>query len=188
MGKRIKKRSFELQGGIMKNVYERCPTYETQSFLLRLVKLEDAEDLLVCYSDKDNVSKFNADFCTSDFYYPTVSEMEDCIRFWLEEYQKQYYVRFSVVGKTEGKSIGTVEIFGGEAGVLRIDLSSKHNTEKSFAEILKLTIEQFIDDFEIASVKIKTSNIPEKINCIESFGFIPSKTYRTESGYHEYNI
>lgn len=71
---------------------------------------------------------------------------------------------------------------------MRIDLSSKNNTEESFGEILKLAIEQFIDDFEIGSVKIKSSNIPEKINCLESFGFIHSKTYRTEFGYHEYNV
>ena len=172
----------------MINVYEQCPIYETQSFILRLVKLEDAKDLLMCYSDKENVKGFNADFCTSDFYYSTVCEMEDCIRFWLEEYRKQYYVRFSVVDKSDSRAIGTVEIFGGEAGVLRIDLSSKYNTEKSFKEILKLTIEQFVDDLGIGSVKIKTSNIPEKISCIESFGFIPSKTYRTELVYHEYNI
>ena len=172
----------------MKNIYEQCPTYETESFILRMVKLEDAEDLLCCYSDRDNVKKFNADFCTSDFYYSTVEEMGNCIRFWLEEYKKQYYVRLAVIPKNNNRAIGTVEIFGGEAGVLRIDLSSGYNTEKSFAEIIKLTIEQFIDDFGIASVKIKTSNIPEKINCIENFGFVPSETYRTELGYHEYNI
>lgn len=172
----------------MKNIYEHCPTYETESFILRLVKLEDAEDLLSCYSDKNNAEKFNADFCTSDFYYATVEEMENCIKFWLEEYQKQYYVRFAIIPKSKGKAIGTVEVFGGEAGVLRIDLSSEYNTEKSFVEIIKLTIEQFVDDFEIESVKIKTSNIPEKIKCIENFGFVPSKTYRTEFGYHEYII
>lgn len=172
----------------MKNIYEHCPTYETESFIFRLVKLEDAEDLLCCYSDKENVKKFNTDFCTSDFYYLTVEEMKNCIRFWLEEYQKQYYVRFSVVCKSNGKVIGTIEIFGGEAGVLRIDLSSEYNTEKSFIEIFKLTIERFVDDFEIGSVKIKTSNIPEKINCIENLGFVLSNTYRTEFGYHEYNI
>lgn len=172
----------------MKNIYEQCPTYETESFFLRLVKLADAEELLSCYSDKENVKKFNADFCTSDFYYSTVEEMENCIRFWLEEYQKQYYVRFSVIPKSNNKAIGTVEIFGGEAGVLRIDLSSEYNTENSLTEIIKLTIEQFVDDFKIDSIKIKTSNIPEKINCIEALGFVPSKTYRTEFGYHEYNI
>ncbi len=172
----------------MKNIYKHCPTYETESFILRLVKLEDAENLLSCYSDKDNVKKFNADFCTSNFYYSTVEEMENCIKFWLEEYEKQYYVRFSVIPKNYNNAIGTVEIFGGEAGVLRIDLSSEYNTENSFNEIIKLTIEQFIDDFGIGSVKIKTSNIPEKIRCVENLGFIPSETYRTEFGYHEYNI
>lgn len=97
-------------------------------------------------------------------------------------------MRFAVIPKKNNRAIGTVEIFGGEAGVLRIDLSSEYNTEKSFAEIIKLTIEQFVDDFGIDSVKIKTSNIPEKIKCIEKLGFVPSETYRTEFGYHEYNI
>lgn len=144
----------------MKNVYEQCPIYETESFFLRLVKLEDAEDLLACYSDKDNVSKFNNDFCTSDFYYSTVSEIEDCIKFWLEEYQNQYYVRFSVINKADRKAIGTVEIFGGEAGVLRIDLSSKNNTEESFGEILKLTIEQ-INWIEEIKAELEKFNQPE---------------------------
>ena len=70
---------------------------------------------------------------------------------------------------------------------MRIDLSSEYNTENSFTEIIKLAIEQFIDDFKIDSIKIKTLNISEKINCIEALGFVPSKTYRTEFGYHEYN-
>ena len=63
-------------------------------------------------------------------------------------------MRFAVIPKNNNRAIGTVEIFGGEAGVLRIDLSSEYNTEKSFAEIIKLTIEQFVDDFGIDSVKI----------------------------------
>lgn len=69
----------------MKNVYEQCPIYKTDSFILRLVELEDAKDLLACYSDRDVISKCNADYCTSDFYYTTIEQMEDCIRFWLEE-------------------------------------------------------------------------------------------------------
>ena len=70
------------QGGmnIMINVYEQCPVYKTESFILRLVKIEDAEALLKCYSDKDTVSKMNSDYCTSDFFYTTKNEMEQCIR------------------------------------------------------------------------------------------------------------
>lgn len=171
----------------MKKVYENCPVYETKSFFLRLVKDDDAEALLKCYSDKENVKKFNSDFCTSDFYYSTIEEMKACIKFWLEEYKKQYYVRFAVIAKNKNYVIGTVEIFGGEAGVLRIDLSRQYNTEQSFEEIIKLTKEMFIDDFGIESVKIKTSNIPEMICCLEKSGFTPSTTFRVELGYHEYN-
>ena len=40
----------------MKNIYEQCPTYETESFILRMVKIEDAADLLCCYSDRENVN------------------------------------------------------------------------------------------------------------------------------------
>ena len=171
----------------MKNVYKNCPVYETTSFILRLVKTEDAEALLKCYSDKENVKKFNADFCTNNFYFSTLEQMKACIEFWLEEYQKQYYVRFAVVAKAKDKVIGTIEIFGGEAGVLRIDLSNQYNTEKSFKEIIKLTQERFIGDFGIESVKIKTSNIQEMVCCLEEAGFVPSETFRVELGYHEYN-
>lgn len=172
----------------MKNVYEKCPVYETDSFILRMVELEDAEALLACYSDKQNVKKLNSDYCTSDFYYSTVEEMKQCIRFWLEEYEKQYYVRFALIPKTESQAIGTVEIFGGEFGVLRIDLAQKYYTENNFEEIIRLSIDSFIDDFGIGSIKIKTSNIQEKINCLEKMGFLPSNTYRTELGYHEFNV
>ena len=68
------------------------------------------------------------------------------------------------------------------------NLKGKKAKDFSDKKVLYVTSEQFIDDFKIGSVKIKSSNIPEKIKCIESFGFIPSKTYRTELGYHEYNI
>lgn len=32
--------------------YQKCPVYETPSFLLRLVQLDDAQDLPACYSDR----------------------------------------------------------------------------------------------------------------------------------------
>lgn len=171
----------------MTNVYECCPTYETESFILRLVEVEDAQALLACYADEENVKKLNSDYCTSNFYYATVEDMEQCIRFWLDEYKKKYYVRFALVPKFQTQAIGTVEVFGGDAGVLRIDLSSKYDTEDNFAEIVRLAIDSFIEDFDIGSIKIKTLNIPEKIRCLENLGFVPSKTFRCALGYHEYN-
>ena len=113
--------------------------------------------------------------------------MEQCIKFWLEEYEKKYYVRFALISKSEKHAIGTVEIFGGDFGVLRIDLVQKYDTEENFAEIVHLAIDAFSDDFGIGSIKIKTSNISDRIECLEKLGFIPSKTFRNDLGYHEYN-
>lgn len=172
----------------MINVYDYCPIYETESFLFRLVRLEDAEALLKCYSDKETVSKMNSDYCTSDFYYTTKEEMEQCITFWLEEYEKQYYVRFAVISKTENQAVGTIEIFGGEGGVLRIDLAKEYETENNIIEITKLVIYTFSEDFGIESIKIKTVNTPERIKWLEALGFALSKKFRPELGYHEFDI
>ena len=113
--------------------------------------------------------------------------MRSCIRFWLDEYEKKYYVRFAIIPKMENQAIGTVEIFGGEFGVLRIDWARKYNLEDKFIEIVRVAIDSFINDFGIGSIKIKTSNIQERIGCLERLGFIPFKTFRNDLGYHEYN-
>ena len=44
--------------------YEICPTYESEHFFLRLVSLDDADDLLPCYSDLTVQELFNNDNCT----------------------------------------------------------------------------------------------------------------------------
>ena len=144
----------------MLNIYEHCPVYETESFVLHLVTLEDAEALLKCYSDKDMVLKMNSDYCTSDFFYTTKEEMEQCIKFWLEEYEKQYYVRFAVIPKSENNII----------------------------EIVMLVIHTFSGDFGIGSIKIKTANTPGRIKWLEALGFVVSKNFRPELGYHEFDI
>jgi len=172
----------------MIDVYECCPVYETESFIFRLVKLEDAEALLKCYSNQETVSKLNSDNCTSDFFYTTKEEMEQCIKTWLKEYEKKYYVRFAVIPKVENQAVGTVEIFGGEAGVLRIDLAKEYDIKNSINEIVKLAISRFSEDFGIGSIKVKTANTPERIKWLENLGFVISEKFRPELGYHEFDI
>lgn len=167
------------------NVYEKCPVYETDSFRLRLVTIEDAQALLVCYSDPESVSRLNTDFCTSDFYYTSIEEMTACIKFWLKEYEEHRYVRFAVVPKISGSAVGTVEIFGGEAGILRIDLAADYEKEIYIEEILRLAVLHLIRDFRIGSLKIKTANTPERIPLLKKYGFVPSKTFRPELVYYE---
>lgn len=168
-----------------KNVYGQCPVYDTKSFQLRLVRLEDAKALMACYSDKNAVAKINADYCTSAFYYTTLGQMEECIKLWLSEYEKQAYVRFSVIAKTVGHAVGTVEVFGGEFGVMRIDLAASFDKENYIEELLRLAVLHLIRDFQIGSMKIKTSNTQERIPLLIKYGFVLSTTFRPELGYYE---
>lgn len=167
------------------DIYKNCPEYETENFHLRLVKPEDAEALLECYSDRKAVSKANADNCTSNFYYTSIEQMEECIRFWLAEYQKGYYVRFAIIPKEENHAVGTMEIFGGEAGVLRLDIASRYEREGYIEELLRLVVLHLIRDFKAESLKIKAGNIPERVPLLEKYGFMPSETFRPGKGYYE---
>ncbi len=50
----------------MKNVYEECPRFENERWLLRFVKASDSEDLLKVYGDKNALPFFNSDNCDGD--------------------------------------------------------------------------------------------------------------------------
>ena len=81
-----------------KTIYDKCPVYSSDHFLLRLVEEGDAEDLLRCYSDASAVRLMNADNCTSDFHYETLDEMNDCIQGWLGAYRTSVsFIRFSII-------------------------------------------------------------------------------------------
>ncbi len=166
-------------------IYTECPKYETESFILRLVDMDDAEELLECYSDKLAVDKMNADNCTSNFYFQTVEEMKECISFWLDLYKKQCFVRFSVIEKQTQNAVGTIEIFGGEYGVLRIDLCTKYEEPKYIEELIRIAIYDFVRDFEIQNLEIKAINTPGRMPLLEKYGFVPSATFRPGSGYYE---
>ena len=51
------------------NPFLDCPVYETEHFIIRKLKREDAEALFSCYSDPDAARFFNGDCCGDDFYY-----------------------------------------------------------------------------------------------------------------------
>ncbi len=175
------------------DLYKQCLEYSTPSFHLRLVRTEDAKSLLDCYSDCEVASRANSDSCTSNFYYTTEEQMEKCIRFWLEEYQKGYYVRFAIIPqkgipqleKDADRAIGTMEISGGKTGVLRLDIASRYEQECYIEELLRLVVLELIPDFQVESLKVKAVNIPERIPILEKYGFLPSETFRPGMGYYE---
>ena len=82
----------------MLNPYERCPKYENENYLLRMVSKKDKEDLLKVYSDEKAVPFFNSDNCGGDdFHYTTENRMEQAIEYWLWEYDRQGFVRWTIV-------------------------------------------------------------------------------------------
>ena len=139
------------------NPYENCPCFDTEHFHLRLVTMDDAEDLMVCYGDRKAWPIFNADHCTSDFRYTELSEMRECIRFWLECYAVNDFVRWSVIDHAIGKAIGTIEMFDAPGGnsVMRLDLASAYETEALTGELLDLALARFYEFFTMSGIATK---------------------------------
>ena len=162
------------------NPYVKCPVLETKHFRLRLVKREDAADLLECYSDPVAQEFFNADNCTSDFCYQTAAEMEACIEGWLGAYEVQAYVRYAIVDKSSEKAVGTVEMFGGiglfqtPEGVLRLDICSGYENQECLEELFSICATDFFLLFE--AEQIITKAVPgaeQRITVLKKLNFRP---------------
>ena len=64
------------------NIYENCPTFESNRFIFRPVRDEDCADLVKVYGDKFALPFFNGDNCHGDnFYYATEERMREALGF-----------------------------------------------------------------------------------------------------------
>ena len=60
------------------NIFEKCPILENEKFFIRLFQMDDCDDLLNVYSDKNALPFFNSDGCDGDnFYYATKERMTE---------------------------------------------------------------------------------------------------------------
>ena len=177
------------------NPYVVCPTYETAQFLFRMVRMQDAQELLECYSDPASAKIFNSDNCTSNFIYHSLEEMQNCIRFWLEDYARGGYVRFSIVDKPRQKAVGTIEFFArpgvfpvyGCVGQLRLDLGSRYETQAVLAEILRMVEDNFYAVFAVESIITKAvPEAKERTRALEKAGYqaLPSHTILPYGDYY----
>lgn len=164
----------------MEDVYEKCPVFENEKYKIRLVAGEDWLDLLKVYSDKMAVPFFNSDNCGGDdFYYTTEKRMKEAIDYWLFEYNRKGFVRWSIVDQFCGAAIGTIELFNRQAndyftncGVLRLDLRSGYEQADILRDILSLIVAPAFELFHCD--KIATKAIPEageRIKALERLGF-----------------
>ncbi len=164
----------------MKNIYEECPEFENERWLLRFVEKSDSEDLLKVYGDKNALPFFNSDNCDGDnFYYHTKEQMDKAIDFWLYSYREKWFVRWAIIDKTTGKAIGTIESFKrpseddfNESGVLRLDVGSCYEKVDALKDIMSLIVSHIFEMFDCNQVVTK---IPiyavERAAAAEAFGF-----------------
>lgn len=167
--------------GRIENPYEKCPVYETNQFLYRMIEEKDAMDLLECYSDDTAAKLFNSDNCTSNFIYKSLEEMNNCIKFWIDQYHSKYFVRFSIIDKLYDKVIGTIEFFAKpvdykgiiKVGMLRLDLASKYENEETIVEILDLVNNNFYNDFQVKHIITKAIPVAkQRVAALNKEGFI----------------
>ena len=174
----------------MESIYKNCPTFETRSFIIRLVDKRDANDLLSCYSDLKSQELFNDDNCPMDFNIFTIDKMKQYIGVWLNAYDQEEYIRFSIIDKLYGKAIGTIEMFGmvgkykTDTGVLRIDLSSNYEKEFLLKEIVDVCIINFYMLFGVKTIATKAIDKAScRINVLTESGF-SKKEFKGRNHYY----
>jgi len=166
------------------NPYEKCPVYENEKYLLRLVEPGDAPDLLRVYSDRRAVPFFNSDNCNGDdFHYTTLERMQSAIDFWLTEYRRGDFVRWAVIDQKSRQAIGTIELFHRRAddffdhcGLLRLDLGSGYERTEEIADIMSLIVPPAWELFgcDLIATKIPPSASARRA-AMEQMGFAASE-------------
>jgi hypothetical protein len=166
----------------MKDVYEECPTYKKKLITLRQTNINDAQELLKCYSDEKAVPFFNSDNCHGDdFHYVTIERMKQAIDFWEFSYKSKYFVRWTVVLNDTSEKVGTIEMFHRVAddefnhyGILRIDLQSVFEIQSVLDEILEIADENFYKAFDVEAILTKAiPGATERISSLIKKGYQP---------------
>lgn len=168
----------------MQNVYEYCPQFENDKFLLRLISPEDTADLLKVYSDPAAVPFFNGDNCQGDdFCYKTLERMKQAVDFWIFSYNERYFVRWTIIDKTTKEAVGTIELFHRKAdehfyecGLLRLDLRSDYETAAHIKNIISLIRESTYDLFYCKIIATKAvPKATERLQALRELSFVPSE-------------
>lgn len=61
-----------------KDVFQNCPTYQSERFEIRKMEMKDAHGLFQCYSNPQAARYFNGDCCGDDFYYTDYEKFLEC--------------------------------------------------------------------------------------------------------------
>ena len=166
------------------NIYETCPTLESEKFIVRLFEDDDCDDLLTVYSDKNALPFFNSDNCDGDnFYYSTKEKMADAMGFWHMSYENSWFARLSIVDKAATSVIGTAELClivsddeFNNMGILRVDVRSDYEEENALYDIFSLITPELDEMLGCTGVLTKAPIYAvERIKAIQKAGFTKSE-------------
>lgn len=102
----------------------------------------------------------NDNNCDFGFYMESEEKMQKTIEYWLGFYTKKYFIRFAIVDNATRNAVGTIEGFGGETGVLRVDILSTYERESYLSEIFDFAKENFHKLFENNYIVTKAIPLP----------------------------
>lgn len=129
------------------NPFLNCPEVKTNHFSIRLICKNDSASLFKCYNNKTAVELMNDDNCDFGFYTESVEKMTETVGYWIDFYNKQYFIRFTIVDNKTGVAVGTIEGFCGEIGVLRVDIASEFEKEEYLSELFNFAKSNFYEYF-----------------------------------------
>jgi len=171
------------------NVYDNCPVITTENFTLRLIRESDSQALYDCYHDRAAVDVMNDDNCDFGFYVESQEKMLDTVRYWVEFYEKQCFVRFAIVDRATGKAVGTIEGFGGETGVLRVDIASALEKAGYLSQLFRFAAEHFRELFGNEYLVTKAVGAAaERRKALEDQGWEFIDTFREYRDYYRIRL
>ena len=165
-------------------VFEQCPTYQSEHFYIRKMKMEDAQGLFQCYSNPQAAKYFNGDCCNDDFYYTDFDRFVECTEFWESRYTVKDFVRFTIIDIGMDNIIGMAEVcpsykYSADKncmGILRLDLLPEYETETALNELLDILLKHIYEDFAVRSVIIKAQSYADiRRNVLKNFQFVPAQ-------------
>lgn len=178
---------LEWKGGFyMSNndVFTKCPSYETEHFILRKMEPGDSKDLFLCYSNKEAARYFNGDSCNDDFYYTDYDAFLQCVEYWNSRYEVKDFVRLTIIDKDRKKPVGTVEICPSKKysvddkwmGILRIDILPEYETEHDFEELMREILLHVYTDYQVDSILMKAQDYAVfRRAVLQKLFFVPAK-------------
>lgn len=118
--------------------------------------------------------------------------MEQAINYWIMEYHREGFVRWSILDCTSSTAIGTMELFKRSANgaydntaVLRLDLLSKYEEQSCLQEILSLILPHIRDFFSVYTGYNQMCTGSRKTQgCIAGNGIFPIKGVAGRLGWH----